>query len=76
VKPGPHLVTGGWAFEPKWDGFCAIVRGGSAYTVRSRRGWHMNELLRAGAFVRVQSRPRHRSTKPNRGGIPRHERRI
>ncbi len=35
----------GWSFEPKWDGFRAIVRTGVDYTVRSRRGWRMTEHL-------------------------------
>src|SRR5439155_20104975 len=34
-----------WGFEPKWDGFRAILRAGDAYAVRSRRGWLMTELL-------------------------------
>jgi ATP-dependent DNA ligase len=28
----------GWSFEPKWDGFRAIIRAGNDYCVRSRRG--------------------------------------
>jgi bifunctional non-homologous end joining protein LigD len=40
------LPTGaGWSFEPKWDGFRAILRTGDGYCVRSRRGWLMTELL-------------------------------
>ena len=35
----------GWSFEPKWDGFRAILRTGKGYCVCSRRGWPMAELL-------------------------------
>jgi ATP-dependent DNA ligase len=28
----------GWLYEPKWDGFRAIVRSGDDYCVRSRPG--------------------------------------
>lgn len=50
--PDPMLARGGglpasqgWSFEPKWDGFRAIIRIGDDYTVRSRRGWLMTEHL-------------------------------
>jgi ATP-dependent DNA ligase len=43
AKPGP-LPTGGWAFEPKWHVFRAIIRSGDHYCVRSRRGWQMTQL--------------------------------
>jgi bifunctional non-homologous end joining protein LigD len=45
AKPGPLPSGRGWSFEPQWDGFRAIVRSGDHYCVRSRRGWHMTELL-------------------------------
>jgi|tagenome__1003787_1003787.scaffolds.fasta_scaffold20653977_2 bifunctional non-homologous end joining protein LigD len=45
AKPGPLPTRGGWAFEPKWDGFRAIIRSGDEYCVRSRRGWQLTELL-------------------------------
>jgi bifunctional non-homologous end joining protein LigD len=45
ARPGPLPTPPGWAFEPKWDGFRAIVRTGSDYRVRSRRGWDMTSLL-------------------------------
>jgi ATP-dependent DNA ligase len=32
-------------FEPKWDGFRAIVRTGEDFAVRSRRGWPITDLL-------------------------------
>jgi ATP-dependent DNA ligase len=45
AKRGALPTTAGWSFEPKWDGFRAIVRSGEDYCVRSRRGWQMTELL-------------------------------
>ena len=38
AKPGPLPSGHGWAFEPKWDSFRAIIRSGDQYCVRSRRG--------------------------------------
>ena len=35
----------GYAYEPKWDGFRAIIRCRSEFRVRSRRGWNMTELV-------------------------------
>src|SRR2546421_9490798 len=35
----------GYAFEPKWDGFRAIVRCGSSFRIRSRRGWNMSARI-------------------------------
>jgi ATP-dependent DNA ligase len=40
-KPGPLPTGDGWMFEPKWDGFRAIVSTIEALSVRSRRGWQM-----------------------------------
>jgi ATP-dependent DNA ligase len=34
----------GNAYEPKWDGFRALIRCGSEFRVRSRRGWNMITL--------------------------------
>jgi bifunctional non-homologous end joining protein LigD len=45
ARSGPLPTRPGWAFEPKWDGFRAIVRSGERFEVRSRRGWRMTELL-------------------------------
>jgi ATP-dependent DNA ligase len=28
AKPGPLPTSDGWSYEPKWDGFRAIVRSG------------------------------------------------
>ena len=38
-------VSAGWAFEPKWDGFRAIVSTEQGLRVRSRRGWDMTALV-------------------------------
>jgi bifunctional non-homologous end joining protein LigD len=35
----------GWAFEPKWDGFRALVSVNGDVRVRSRRGWDMTALV-------------------------------
>ena len=32
---------GGYAYEPKWDGFRALIRCGDEFRVGSRRGWNM-----------------------------------
>src|SRR5919204_3748727 len=45
ARSGQLPTRGGWAFEPKWDGFRALVRSGDDYEVRSRRGWRMGDLL-------------------------------
>jgi ATP-dependent DNA ligase len=46
ARSGGRLLSDtGWSFEPKWDGFRAIIRSGDDYAVRSRRGWLMTELL-------------------------------
>jgi hypothetical protein len=39
------LRRGRYAFEPKWDGFRAIVSNGERFRVLSRRGWHMTALV-------------------------------
>src|SRR2546421_10594945 len=45
ARSAPLPTRPGWSYEPKWDGFRAIVRTGDGYAVRSRRGWLMTELL-------------------------------
>jgi bifunctional non-homologous end joining protein LigD len=35
----------GWAYEPKWDGFRALVSVNGDVRVRSRRGWDMTALV-------------------------------
>src|SRR4051812_3987627 len=54
AKGGPLPSGRGWSFEPKWDGFRALVRWGDGYTVRSRRGRLMGELLPEFAAVGVR----------------------
>lgn len=54
AKPGPLPAGRGWVFGPKWDGFRAIVRSGDDYTVRSRRGWQMTELLPEFACIPIE----------------------
>jgi bifunctional non-homologous end joining protein LigD len=40
-KPGPLPTGDGWMFEPKWDGFRAIVSTVDGLGVHSRSGWQM-----------------------------------
>jgi bifunctional non-homologous end joining protein LigD len=41
-----RLPTGGdYAFEPKWDGFRALVSRNGQVSVKSRRGWDMTSLV-------------------------------
>ena len=44
-RPGPLPSGLGWSFEPKWDGFRAIVSTEGDLAVRSRRGWNMTQVL-------------------------------
>ncbi len=41
ARSGPLPDRDGYAYEPKWDGFRALVRCGSEFRVRSRRGWNV-----------------------------------
>jgi len=45
ARSGPLPVRGRWAFEPKWDGFRALVSTVDGLRVRSRRGWDMTPML-------------------------------
>jgi bifunctional non-homologous end joining protein LigD len=54
AKSGALPSGRGWSFEPKWDGYRAIVRSGENYCVRSRRGWLMTELLPELAGIPIQ----------------------
>jgi bifunctional non-homologous end joining protein LigD len=45
ARSGKIPVRGRWAFEPKLDGFRAIVSSCGALRVMSRRGWNMTKLL-------------------------------
>jgi bifunctional non-homologous end joining protein LigD len=44
-RPGPLPTGAGWAFEPKWDGFRAIVSAAGGLSVRSRRGWQIAQRV-------------------------------
>ena len=44
-RPGALPVGGGWSFEPKYDGFRAVISTEKAIRVRSRRGWEMGSLV-------------------------------
>jgi ATP-dependent DNA ligase len=45
----------GYSYELKWDGFRAIVRCGSEFRVRSRRGWNMTSRLPELAALPVEA---------------------
>ena len=45
ARSGPLPTGSEWAFEPKWDGFRAIVSTENGLRVRSRWGWNMTTLL-------------------------------
>ena len=38
-------TSGDYAFEPKWDGFRALVSRSGELRVKSRRGWDMTSLV-------------------------------
>jgi ATP-dependent DNA ligase len=40
-----RLPTGDYAYEPKWDGFRALISRNGHLRVKSRRGWDMTSLL-------------------------------
>src|SRR5688572_32844729 len=44
-RPGPLPVGAGWSFEPKYDGFRAVISTENGLRVRSRRGWDMTPAL-------------------------------
>jgi bifunctional non-homologous end joining protein LigD len=54
ARSAPLPTLPGWSFEPKWDGFRAILRTGDGYCVRSRRGWPMTQLLPEFASLSVR----------------------
>jgi ATP-dependent DNA ligase len=54
ARAAPLPTRPGWSFDPKWDGFRAIVRTGNEYAVRSRRGRSMTDLLPEFATVSVR----------------------
>jgi bifunctional non-homologous end joining protein LigD len=45
ARGGKIPVGDGWSFEPKLDGFRAIVSTIGGVSIRSRRGWDMTPLL-------------------------------
>src|SRR4051794_27435425 len=45
LRSGRLPTTGDYAFEPKWDGFRALVAHNGRLRVISRRGWDMTSLL-------------------------------
>jgi bifunctional non-homologous end joining protein LigD len=74
AKPGALPTASGWSFEPKWDGFRAIVRSGDNYTVRSRRGWLMTDLLPEFACIPVEGVFDGELVAFGSDGLPSHER--
>jgi bifunctional non-homologous end joining protein LigD len=44
-RPGALAVGVGWSFEPKYDGFRAVISTEADIRVRSRRGWEMGSLV-------------------------------
>ena len=57
LRAGKIPSGGRWIFELKWDGFRGLVRTGPAFTVRSRRGWQMTQLLPELALIAAVSHP-------------------
>jgi ATP-dependent DNA ligase len=45
LRSGRLPTSGDYAFEPKWDGFRALISRGGHLRVKSRRGWDMTSLL-------------------------------
>src|SRR3954453_5345067 len=45
LRSGRLPASGDFAFEPKWDGFRALVSRNGRLRVRSRRGWDMTRLV-------------------------------
>jgi bifunctional non-homologous end joining protein LigD len=45
LRSGRLPTSGDYAFEPKWDGFRALVWGSGKLRVKSRRGWDMTSLV-------------------------------
>ena len=45
LRSGRLPTSGDYAFEPKWDGFRALVSRNGHLRVRSRRGWDMTSLV-------------------------------
>jgi bifunctional non-homologous end joining protein LigD len=45
LRSGRLPTSGDYAFEPKWDGFRALVSRNGRLRVKSRRGWDMTGLV-------------------------------
>ena len=45
LRSGRLPTSGDYAFEPKWDGFRALVSRNGDLRVKSRRGWDMTSLV-------------------------------
>jgi ATP-dependent DNA ligase len=45
LRSGRLPMSGDYAFEPKWDGFRALVSRSGRLRVKSRRGWDMTNLV-------------------------------
>src|SRR3954452_3484605 len=45
LRSGRLPASGDYAYEPKWDGFRALVSRNGKLRVRSRRGWDMTSLV-------------------------------
>jgi bifunctional non-homologous end joining protein LigD len=45
ARSAPLPTGSGWSFEPKWDGFRALVSTVDGLRVRSRRGWDMTDVV-------------------------------
>jgi ATP-dependent DNA ligase len=44
AQPARLPLRGDYAYEPKWDGFRALVSTVDGFRVRSRRGWNMTGI--------------------------------
>jgi bifunctional non-homologous end joining protein LigD len=44
-RPGPLPFGVGWSYEPKYDGFRAVISTEKTIRARSRRGWEMGSLV-------------------------------
>src|SRR3954451_24395478 len=45
LRSGRLPASGDYAYEPKWDGFRALVSRNGKLRVKSRRGWDMTSLV-------------------------------
>ena len=45
LRSGRLPTSGDYAYEPKWDGFRALVARNGRLRVKSRRGWVMTSLV-------------------------------